>query len=290
MSGWRTVVINCESELCYSENNLIIRTDKEAYIPIEQINTLYLNTTRISITAKLISELAENDVKIIFCNDCHCPSCAVEGLGNHTETAGRIMDQARWSEDLKEKVWKNIIKEKIHTQSNLLKCCNIPTYLKLLNYEEEVNDGDRTNCEAVSAKLYFASLFGNDFIRHSPDSINSALDYGYAILLSAASRIITAYGYSSALGINHCSRNNPFNLSCDIMEPFRPFIDFKVMSNIGRTLDWEYKKELIALTNSPLYYDNKITTLDNALEDYFLGIIKNLSGEVYKRKDIDFIE
>lgn len=269
---------------------MIVKTDAEAMIPIEQINTLYVNTTRVSITAKLITMLAENDVKIIFCNDCHSPSCMLEGLGNHSETAGRIMDQAQWDTHLKAITWQNIVKNKIHTQSNLLKYFNAPIYLNLLEYEENVKKDDSTNREAVASKIYFDTLFGKHFTRHAPDNLNSALDYGYTILLSTLSRIITSYGYSTALGINHCSRTNPFNLSCDIMEPFRPFVDLIVYKNQGRELDWNYKKELIALTNFPLYYDNEITTLDNAAEKYFLSVIKALSGEEYTRKDIDFIE
>src|SRR5690554_7015649 len=62
----------------------------------------------------------------------------------------------------------------------------------------------------------YTTLFRSD-----DNSINAALDYGYSILLSAFNKAIVSKGYLTQLGIFHRNEFNPFNLSCDLMEPFR---------------------------------------------------------------------
>ena len=73
------------------------------------------------------------------------------------------------------------------------------------------------------------ALFGTAFVRapHA-DATNNALDYGYSILLSHTACRIAAKGYLNQVGIHHHSKTNPYNLACDLMEPFRPLIDRKV--------------------------------------------------------------
>ena len=58
--------------------------------------------------------------------------------------------------------------------------------------------------------------------------INAALNYGYSIVLSVFNREITANGYLTQLGLFHDNMFNQYNLSCDLMEPFRPFVDIAV--------------------------------------------------------------
>ncbi|WP_373435099.1 type II CRISPR-associated endonuclease Cas1, partial [Metamycoplasma equirhinis] len=83
-------------------------------------------------------------------------------------------------------------------------------------------------------KLNFKILFGNSFIRNknSNETINSLLNYGYTILLSYVTRSLCAKGYDPRLSFFHKSYNNNFGLSCDIMEPFRCFIDLEVYKYI----------------------------------------------------------
>ena len=56
--------------------------------------------------------------------------------------------------------------------------------------------------------------------------LNSGLDYGYAILRSYLARLCVGYGLNSQLGIHHRNEYNRFNLVDDMIEPFRPFVDY----------------------------------------------------------------
>ena len=58
--------------------------------------------------------------------------------------------------------------------------------------------------------------------------INAMLNYGYTILRSAVIRSIVAAGLHPSLGIHHCNQYNAMRLADDLMEPFRPLVDFCV--------------------------------------------------------------
>ncbi len=105
---------------------------------------------------------------------------------------------------------------------------------KFTLYENETLEGDLTNREGHAAKLNFKILFGNNFVRdrNSSEMINSLLNYGYTILLSYVTRSLCAKGYDPRLSFFHKSYNNNFGLSCDIMEPFRCFIDLEIYKYI----------------------------------------------------------
>ena len=62
------------------------------------------------------------------------------------------------------------------------------------------------------------------------DSVNSRLNYGYAILRSLVARELVAAGLSPELGLGHKSAENPFNLADDFMEPYRFAVERHVKS------------------------------------------------------------
>ncbi len=95
--------------------------------------------------------------------------------------------------------------------------------------------------------------------------MNAALNYGYSILLSAFNRDIVANGYITQLGIGHSNMFNPFNLSSDLMEPFRPHVDNKVVQMGHTSFGSDEKMELVNLLNVNTELDGKVYVLNNAL-------------------------
>lgn len=67
--GFRTVVVNSRSKLEHRLNYLIIRSETERRIYINEINTLIVQSTAVSLTASLLSELVKNNVKVVFCDE-----------------------------------------------------------------------------------------------------------------------------------------------------------------------------------------------------------------------------
>ena len=280
------MVIDSACALSYGDGNIIVRKDGEYRVPISQVRNILVNTNSVTVSAALLNALSKNNVHSVFCDDRHNPSFELAPFSNHTEFAGKPMDQCMWNEERKLLVWQHIVISKIKNQRMLLKKLNIDSCKSLLEYEQSVLLGDENNCEAQAARIYFRALFGSGFVRHSLDEINSALNYGYILLLNSFNRILSLHGYNTALGIKHCSRHNRFNLSCDLMEPFRPFVDRTVHDNAERELDWEYKKLLIESMQKPVRYGGREMKLTDACELYSLDVLKSISGEEYIVKEI----
>lgn len=262
--------------------------EAEKKISLSQIRELLLSSERGSISLPLLVNLMQNHTQVIFCDAKREPVGELAIINANALTAGRLMDQARWKKRRKDAVWKQIVRQKINGQIALLKSLDIPVPSAMPEYTENITGGDETNREAVAARCYFTRLFGPDFIRFGDDMINASLNYGYTIIRSAFSRAITLHGCSTALGIHHSSRQNKFNLSCDLMEPFRPFVDRMVFENKGRELDFEYRREFAALLHEDCLYDGKHTEIAAAIDSFVVDVISNMEEPRGKIKAVKF--
>ena len=277
--GWRTVVVSKNCKLSYKNDYLIIRSDTLQMIHLSEINIIIIENGMVSITSYLINELANNKIKIIFCDEKHNPSSELIPYYGAHNTSKKILNQIEWRKERKEAVWQLIIKNKIHNQGKILEKLNIHGYEKLYEYENQVELGDKTNREGHAAKVYFNLLFGKDFIRGKGDNVNIALDYGYTILLSIFNREVVSKGYITPLGINHKNEFNQFNLSCDLMEPYRPLVDYIVYNNINNVLDKSYKYKLINVINESVNIEYKEQFVSNAIPIFINSVFRFLENE-----------
>lgn len=90
------------------------------------------------------------------------------------------------------------------------------------------------------------------FSRGNDHVINSALNYGYAIVRGLIARSIVCYGLEPSIGVFHHSELNNFNLADDMIEPFRPLVDLYVSQNydvaeIDSDLTPERKRDILVL-------------------------------------------
>lgn len=276
--GWRTVVVSKNCKLSYKNDYLVIRSEKLQMIHLSEINSIIIENGMASITSFLINELANHKIKLIICDEKHNPSCEMMPYYGSFNTSKKILLQSKWTESIKGKVWRKIIQNKIHNQAMLLKKLQIQGYEKLLEYKKEVQEFDTTNREGHAAKVYFNLLFGTDFKRSIPDNTNKALDYGYSILLSMFNREIVNKGYVTSLGIEHKNEFNQFNLSCDLMEPFRPLVDEIVINNIEFVFDKEFKYKLIDVTNRIIKIKGREQYLSNAIPIFITNVFDFLDN------------
>ncbi len=276
--GWRTVVINKNCKLSYKNDYLIIRSEDLKMIHLSEINTIIIENGMASITSYLINELSNKKIKLIICDEKHNPSCEMMPYYGSYNTSKKVIHQVNWSQERKDVVWQKIIIYKIHNQAMLLKNLNIDGYEKLLEYEKQVEVADKTNREGHAAKVYFNLLYGMEFYRSEPDNTNISLDYGYTILLSLMNREIVSKGYITQIGINHKNEFNQFNLSCDLMEIFRPMVDEIVYKNREFVFDKEYKHKLIDVCNREVYIQNKKQYLSNAIQIFINSVFDFLEN------------
>lgn len=288
-SGWRTVVINRHEELEMSDNQLIIKSEEQEWtVPLEQVRDVMVAHPSGSVSFSLLQRLTEDGVNVVLCDRRHEPAAQLIPIGGHLEGAGHLLDQAAWTQRRKDALWKQIVREKITMQAELLRQVEHAAAKDVGSYVAQVRPGDSTNREGAAAKVYFRALFGDDFVRHALDDVNAALNYGYTILNTAVSRAIVSHGYNTALGIHHCNRLNYVNLSCDLMEPFRPLVDAIVAANAGLPLDWPYMQQLIGVLQCTCRLDGKEYKLGDALDLFILQAMDVMQGERKKLGVISF--
>lgn len=286
--GWRTVIISNRAKLDLKLGYLIVRAEETSQIFIDEISTLVIETTAVSITTALLSELVRNKVKIIFCDEYRNPCSELVPYYGCYDTSFKIRLQMKWDVNTKKVVWKEVVKEKILNQARVLKSLGLERYELLEEYASDVQPGDPTNREGHAAKVYFNDLFGNDFSRSKECNINKALNYGYTILLSAINREIAANGLITQIGIFHDNKFNQFNLACDLIEPLRYIVDLKVIEMNPTKFDWEEKQQLINLLNKDFRINNTKQTLSLALSIYCKSVFASL--DTNNVNEIRFIE
>ena len=278
--SWRVVVVTGSAKVDFKMNYLVIRTvDSTKRIHIDEIGVLLLENTAISITAYALSELISHKAKVIFCDRTRNPVAElIPCYGSHDSTK-KIRQQIAWKPEIRRAVWTEIVREKIRGQRAFLQKEGLPEAGTLTRYLEELQPGDETNREGHAAKVYFAALFGPKFYRDLPCPVNSALNYGYGLILSAVNREISTAGYLTQLGIFHDNGFNAFNLGCDFMEPLRPMIDHAVVRMTLSDFGKEGKRKLIRLLNEEVRYDGSKHVLLYAIRLYCAGIFRALQGE-----------
>ena len=279
MSGWRVIVITGRSKLDLRYNSISIRRDNGTdFIHIGEVNTLILETTTISITAALMCELIKQKVKVIFCDEKSNPHFELLPFYGSHDCSAKIKEQIAWTDFLKESLWTIIVTEKIENQMKLLKKLNKEEYKILQEYASQIEHNDNTNREGHSAKIYFSALFGNNFSRNKENSLNAFLNYGYQLLLSTFNKEIVANGYLTQIGIFHKNMYNYYNLSSDLMEPFRVIVDELAYKENPQKFEKDEKRKLQNILNLKFRINNVNHYLSDIIKIYTKSIFDALSA------------
>lgn len=275
--SWRIVVISNTAKLDFRLNYLVIRGAKETKIHLGEISQIIIESTAVSLTSALLCELNKRKIKVVFCDEKRLPhSELVPYYGSH-DTSGKIREQIKWDDEIKQAVWGEIIKEKIAKQKEFLEVLGKAEAELLEDICFKISSDDKTNREGYAAKVYFSSVFGSGFTREDSCPINASLNYGYSILLSAFSREIVSNGYITQIGLFHDNQFNNFNLASDLMEPFRPIVDRLVFDIYPMEFTTEVKHCIADVLNENVIIDETNQVLNNAIKIYTKSVLDALS-------------
>ena len=277
--GWRTVIVNTHSKLSYKNNHLIFKdATRTEMIHLSEVDILLLETTDIVLSTMLIKRLVDENILVIFCDDKRLPTAHLMPYYARHDSSLQLSRQIDWEEAVKAEVWTHIISQKILNQSIYLSACGfIEKSQSVMNLYHGLELFDPSNREGHSARIYFNTLFGNDFNRDLDNDINASLDYGYTLLLSMFAREVVLSGCMTQFGLKHANQFNQFNLASDIMEPFRPVIDQIVYENRNYSFV-KIKRELFTIFSDTFQYNNKEMYLTNIVSDYTKKVIKALNN------------
>lgn len=258
---------------------MVIRGEDVCRIFLDEIALVLIENPAVSMTGCLLSELMNRKIKVILCDNRHSPQGEMVPLYGSHDTSKKIRMQVNWSPAVKGAVWTQIVSQKILQQSLYLREQNHEVEADLLQeYIKQIEFQDATNREGHAAKVYFNGLFGKGFCRGGGPPFNPALDYGYTILLSAFNREVSANGYLTQIGIHHDNVFNFFNLSSDLMEPFRVLIDRAVWDNQLEELDKSGKRLLANVLNKEVFILGNKQTVLNTISIYCRSVFDLLNG------------
>lgn len=277
--GWRTVIVSGRAKLDLKLNHMVVRKDDIHKIHIHEIQTLIIETTTVSITTALLAELSRSKVKVIFCDEKHNPFGELTSYYNKHNTSLMVKQQISWKESSKTKIWTEIVRDKIQKQAFVLRKFGRNEHNMLNKYASEIELGDVTNREGHAAKVYFNALFGMGFKRDDENPTNAALNYGYSILLSTFNQEVVSNGYITQLGIFHDNQFNQYNLSSDLMEPFRPIVDIMVANLKPTKFETEEKLSLLELGQKLIFIDNKECTIQNGISVYSKSLFEAMDKD-----------
>ncbi len=279
-------MITKPSKLDFNMGYLVVRdTESTIKIHLSEISVLIIETTACSITTALMCELINKKVKVIFCDEKRSPISELTAYYGSHDCSLKLKSQIEWNETTKSGVWTSIVAEKIKNQARYLKHLGLEQYQMLDRYVEELEFGDVTNREGHAAKVYFNALFGKSFSRSDDTPTNAALNYGYSLILSTFNREVVCSGYLTQLGLFHDNRFNQYNLSCDLMEPFRPFVDETVKIMNPSVFEKNEKISLLNMLNDELIIEGRINTMLNTIRIYTKSVFNAI-----EQNDISLIQ
>ncbi len=205
--------------------------EKTSKIPCEDIGLMIVDQHESTYTHAALSKLMDAGATLVVCGRDHLPSGMLLPISEHTEVIWRIDSQISVSKPIRKQLWQQIVQAKIRAQANNLQKAT-KEYIRLMELAKNVRSGDPGNFEAQAARFYWPVWLPGEkpFRRNSDgkDKINILLNYGYSIVRASVARAIVSAGLLPHFGLHHSNRSNAFCLADDLMEPFRPMVDYKV--------------------------------------------------------------
>ncbi|MBI3406830.1 MAG: type II CRISPR-associated endonuclease Cas1 [Planctomycetes bacterium] len=197
----------------------------EVTIPLAEIAVLVVSHPCIIYTHAVLSGLAKAGAAYVACDEKHMPTAMLLPMEGHFIQGRRFEQQATVSGPTRKRLWRDIVRAKVHSQARLLARLR-GNDLGLSALAGRVRSGDAGNVEAQASRRYWPALFGKNFRRDRfANDQNRFLNYGYAVLRAVLARAVCAAGLHPSLGLHHHNRYDAFRLADDLMEPFRPIVD-----------------------------------------------------------------
>ena len=280
--SFRNIIIESPAHISVKQNQLIIRTDGDHSLAVEDINALLIESRQSTITSAALARLGQSGCAVYVCDEKHLPCAVLMPFAQHSRASAVLDMQISATEPLKKRLWQSIVKAKIRNQAQCLGLRTGETEASALTaLIPRVHSGDTDNMEAQAARRYFPALFGRGFYRSDEDSLNAALNYGYAILRGCIARSLAVYGFIPSIGLHHRSELNRFNLADDLIEPFRPVVDLLVASDPPEEegLTSNQKRLLFNCLNLDILSGGQRHTVSYAIERTVQSLARSLSNK-----------
>ncbi|MFA7266766.1 MAG: type II CRISPR-associated endonuclease Cas1 [Candidatus Nanopelagicales bacterium] len=283
MSQWRVAdLIEYTGELKSARGRLLAGENE---IPLEELSCVLIGH-KASIGAGVMHHVAKHNVTLITCDWRGVPLAACTGWSENSRVGARHQAQSNLTAPRRKNAWMRVVKAKIRGQASNLDNKNPVVARRLRELALSTRSGDPENKEAQAARMYWTRMFDHPGFTRAPsgsDGANVLLNYGYGILRGQVVRAIIGAGLISALGIHHSNRSNAFALADDLIEPFRPSVDWVVrqLPEDAWLTDPGVKASIVGVLEHPLNsgsqsIQTEITRLAQHFGQYVEGEIETL--------------
>lgn len=268
------------------------------YMAYDDVGVLIFDNVNSYLSSKLIQKCVEHGIALLFCDARHSPLLLMDNVYNQKNRFELLSAQLSLASKTKNRIWSKIVMAKIRNQA---KCVEQTGHSRddvglIQSIASNITEGDKHNVEAYAAREYFPMMFGKNFKRgRFDDIINAGLNYGYAVLRALIRREIVMHGLEPSFGIHHASVENPFNLSDDLIEPYRAFVDLIVHDVIiprnHEQLDSSDCEDIVRVLFEKCVMDNKVYYLGDAIKvtvNSYVNCINNSTSSSLKLPE--FIE
>ncbi|EOT40739.1 type II CRISPR-associated endonuclease Cas1 [Enterococcus dispar] len=279
---WRIVHIKESDSLNLKLDNLeILKKGQKYHIPLADISMVIIESNA-TITTNLLARFSKYNIALIVCDNKYLPTGLFLNYGNYHRCGKRSQEQLTWDDAIKQLMWQNIVGQKISNQIQFAKYKGIDDNRLdiMIGMYQQLKPGDETNREGHVAKVYFNSLYGMEFTRDTDDLANIAMNYGYAVIRAAIARLTVGQGLMTMLGVFHCNEYNSFNLVDDLMEPFRPLMDYWIDKEIlsqFNYLSYQSRLKIIEFLHQPMQYKSTKSTVDQVMLKYVNSFVKAMN-------------
>ncbi len=286
----RTVAISSRAYVFHKDGQLHIKTkDSEPTVPIEDIGVLILEDLQSTISVSALNALMENNCVVIGCDNKHTPNSVMYPISANVLHTAVLKTQLKASAPLMKQLWRQTVRAKLMNQAAVLRSRGINTEPIEL-WVRKVRSGDPGNLEGRGAAFYWRHYFpsADQFVRDPEgEGVNSALNYGYAIVRAAMARAIVGSGLHPSIGLHHRNQYNPFCLADDLMEPYRPFVDLTVLDIINDQgmeieISAENKKQLLSILSVDAVIEGERKPLMLSLTATTASLVRCFAGDTKK--------
>lgn len=278
-----------QCSLSCKDGQLVCRVEGEAAksIPLEDVASIIITSFSASLHSHLLLEAARHGVALILC-EAFKPASILLPANRNTDT---LLTRAVLSlpEKARLAMWQKTVDAKCANQLLLIE--HIAPEDSALPALRRTALGKKPHKEAVCAKVFWGAWGrasgGDEFTRERAEpGLNALLNYGYAVLLSTVLQKLFAVGLDPTFGLSHATRERATPLAYDIMEPFRPCVDWRVFQWVRQQhaapleVTREFRKWVTAFPLVRVEWDALSLSLEGVVE----GVVRTFRRAVMEKK------
>jgi len=219
-----------QADLTCRDGQLVCTTDGVIKkLPLEDIAAIVITSFSARIHSHLFLAAAKQGVSLIFCERFQpvsllLPACRASDtlLTRKHHTLPEKTRRRLWEKTIDAKCGNQLaIAERIAPESSATR--------DLARASAARSARKEGGCAKIFWDVFSNTLRVEGFNRgRKLGGLNDLLNYGYAVLLSTVLQKLYGFGLDPTIGISHAIRERSAPLAYDLMEPFRPCVDWRI--------------------------------------------------------------